>query len=193
MPKVKYDREDVLNSAYEIMKQEGIKNISARKIAAKLKSSTAPIYANFNTIEDLKNQIIKISEEKLREYLNKSHTGREIFDAAVGFIRFARDEKELFRAIFLDASEGFNKLFNETMDRLLKEEVVIKSFPNISYEISKKGIENLWIQIFGYATLIFVNPKSNIEETDEIIENNINDLADYFREIHHLRSIIKED
>ena len=109
------------------MKQEGIKNISARKIAHKFKGSTAPIYANFKTIDELKEEIIEMAEDRFKSYLYRNHVGREIFDAALGFIQFARDEKELFRAMFLDAADGFKELYDETMDFLLQERILIKS------------------------------------------------------------------
>ena len=47
MAKVKFTRENIVNATYDLMKQEGMKSISARKIAKKLKGSTAPIYAHF--------------------------------------------------------------------------------------------------------------------------------------------------
>lgn len=190
MPRVKFTKEDILKATYEIMKQEGIKCVSARKIASKFKGSTAPIYANFKTIDELKNSVIEIAEEKLKEYLYRDYLGREILDAAVGFIKFARDEKELFRAIFLDASDGFENLFNETMEFLLKKEILFKSFPKLSYDEGKETIDKLWIYLFGYATLVFINPNSQNEESDEIISEKITDMANYFREIYEMRKII---
>lgn len=193
MPRVKFTKEDILKAAYEIMKHEGIKSISARKIASKFKGSTAPIYANFKTIEELKNDVIERAEDKLKEYLYRDYLGREIFDAAVGFIKFARDEKELFRAIFLDASDGFENLFNETMEILLKKEILLKSFPNLTFEQSKEAIDRLWIYLFGYATLVFINPKAAEEETNEVIDQKLNDMSNYFKGVYEMRAIIEKN
>ena len=189
MPKIKFTKNDILNAAYDVMKQNGIKHISARRIAEKFKGSTAPIYANFSTIDELKKEVIRMAEEKLNEYLYSDYTGRELFDAAMGFIKFARDEKELFRAIFLDAAEGFSDLFNKTMNSLLKEEIVLKSFPKLSFTQAKDGIERLWVHLFGYATLVFVstNPEN---ETNEVIEDKINGITDYFKEVHSLKEML---
>ena len=189
MPKIKFTKNDILNAAYDVMKQNGIKHISARRIAEKFKGSTAPIYANFSTIDELKNEVIRMAEEKLNEYLYRDYTGRELFDAAMGFIKFARDEKELFRAIFLDAAEGFSDLFDKTMRALLKEEIVLKSFPKLSFTQAKDGIERLWVHLFGYATLVFVstNPEN---ETNEVIEDKINGITDYFKEVHSLKEML---
>lgn len=189
MPKIKFTKNDILNAAYDVMKQNGIKHISARRIAEKFKGSTAPIYANFSTIDELKKEVIRMAEEKLNEYLYRDYTGRELFDAAMGFIKFARDEKELFRAIFLDAAEGFSDLFDKTMRALLKEEIVLKSFPKLSFTQAKDGIERLWVHLFGYATLVFVstNPEN---ETNEVIEDKINGITDYFKEVHSLKEML---
>ena len=189
MPKIKFTKNDILNAAYDVMKQNGIKHISARRIAEKFKGSTAPIYANFSTIDELKKEVIRMAEEKLNEYLYRDYTGRELFDAAMGFIKFARDEKELFRAIFLDAAEGFSDLFNKTMNSLLKEEIVLKRFPKLSFTQAKDGIERLWVHLFGYATLVFVstNPEN---ETNEVIEDKINGITDYFKEVHSLKEML---
>ena len=55
MPKVKFTKEIIVEAAYELMKIEGFNNLSVRKIAKYLKSSTAPIYFNFNKETRYKN------------------------------------------------------------------------------------------------------------------------------------------
>ena len=172
MPRVKFTKKDILKATYDIMKQDGIQNISARKIANKFKGSTAPIYANFSTIE----------EDKLKEYLYGNYSERKLMNGAIGFILFAREEKELFRAIFLDGAKGFETLFNETMESLLKEEVLMVSFPTLTYETAKMAVRRLWYWAFGYATLTCVGSMKN--ETNEEIERKIIDIADQFRKLY---------
>lgn len=180
MPRIKFTKKDIIRATYEIMKYEGIQNISARKIASRLKGSTAPIYANFSTIEELKDEIIQIAEDRLKEYLFKEYTERKLLNGAIGFIIFSREEKELFRAIFLDGAKGFEKLFNETMKILLKEEVLMMSFPNLSYEEAKMSVKRLWYWAFGYATLVCIGSLTN--ETDEKIKEKIIEIGDNFRQ-----------
>lgn len=182
MPRVKFTKKDILKATYDIMKQDGIQNISARKIANKFKGSTAPIYANFSTIEELKDEIIKLAEDKLKEYLYGNYSERKLMNGAIGFILFAREEKELFRAIFLDGAKGFETLFNETMESLLKEEVLMVSFPTLTYETAKMAVRRLWYWAFGYATLTCVGSMKN--ETNEEIERKILDIADQFRKLY---------
>ena len=140
------------------------------------------IIDNFSTIEELKDEIIKLAEDKLKEYLYGNYSERKLMNGAIGFILFAREEKELFRAIFLDGAKGFETLFNETMESLLKEEVLMVSFPTLTYETAKMAVRRLWYWAFGYATLTCVGSMKN--ETNEEIERKILDIADQFRKLY---------
>ena len=76
MPRLKFTKEIVVEAGYELMKKEGFQNVSVRKIANYLKCSTAPIYFNFRTIDELKEEInfekfqdkIKMDLEKVNNY-----------------------------------------------------------------------------------------------------------------------------
>ena len=49
MPKtIIFTREEIIEAAFEIFKQEGMPAISARRIAAKLNCSTAPVYTSLD-------------------------------------------------------------------------------------------------------------------------------------------------
>ena len=137
MPKVKFTKEIIVEAAYELMKIEGFNNLSVRKIAKYLKSSTAPIYFNFNTVDDLKEEIIILSKEKLKKYLYGNYSERKLLNSAVGFVAFAREERELFRAIFLDGAERFKELYDETLNTLLTEEILMVSFPKLTFQEAK--------------------------------------------------------
>ena len=97
MAKVKFTRENIINATYELMKQDGIRNISARKIAKKLKGSTAPIYAHFSNLEILKEEIIEIAKSNFSKYITKEYTDRKMLNVAMGIALFAREENELFK------------------------------------------------------------------------------------------------
>ena len=57
-PKTKYDKEAIVEAAFEIAREEGLGGITARSVAARLKSSVAPIYVNFSTIEELVEAVV---------------------------------------------------------------------------------------------------------------------------------------
>ena len=47
-PAKKFQREDIIRTAYELVKSEGMGEMNARRIAKELGCSTQPIYHNFD-------------------------------------------------------------------------------------------------------------------------------------------------
>ena len=60
MPKKpKFTKEQVINAAYELIKQEGIESFAARPLAKKLNSACSPIFTLFESMEDVKMEVYK--------------------------------------------------------------------------------------------------------------------------------------
>ena len=96
--KRKTQKEDILKASISIISHEGLNALNARKIAKKLGCSTQPlfyIYENMDVLKkDVIDEIVKIFD---REVL-KSETGQlEYKDIGINYIRFAKEEHELFK------------------------------------------------------------------------------------------------
>ena len=52
-PKVKITKEDIINTALSLVRQEGVSAINARCVAAALGCSTQPVFSNFESMEQL--------------------------------------------------------------------------------------------------------------------------------------------
>ena len=75
MPKkVIYTREEIIEKAYEMLKSEGLNQITARTLAKKLKTSPAPIYGHFDSMEVLKDELVKKAREQFLNYIIKNYT-----------------------------------------------------------------------------------------------------------------------
>ena len=57
-PKVQITKEDIVNTALELIRTSGEHAINARAVAAALNCSTQPIFSNFATMEELQNAVI---------------------------------------------------------------------------------------------------------------------------------------
>ena len=144
MAKVKFTRENIVNATYDLMKQEGMKNISARKIAKKLKGSTAPIYAHFSNLEILKEEVIEIAKSNFSKYISKEYTDRQMLNVAMGIAIFAREERELFKSIFL-MGDDFKDLFD-----IVVKDVVDKSKHDERFEgLSEEKIEKIKVRVLN--------------------------------------------
>ena len=99
-PKIKVTKEEIINTALEIVKASGTESINARNIASVLNCSTQPIFSNFKTMDDLRYEVIKKADELCQDYMKQEVEKGEFppYKASgMAYIRFAKEQKELFR------------------------------------------------------------------------------------------------
>ncbi len=100
-PQNKFTREEIVEAAFEIAREEGFSKITARSVASRLNSSVAPIYVNFKTIEELTQTVVRQVFALSEEFLAKQK-GQNLFEnIGKASLAFARDYPVLFRELVL--------------------------------------------------------------------------------------------
>ncbi|MGL4653614.1 MAG: TetR/AcrR family transcriptional regulator [Cetobacterium sp.] len=174
--KPNFSRDEILESAYEILNNENLKEVTARNVAKKLGVSTIAIYSAFKSMDELKNELSKKAKTKLFEYTKRDFTDLSLLNIGIGICLFAKEEKALFRTIFL--REGLPREFtDEIMDDF--RNLIYSGFNNnkeynqFPVDIIEWVIKKGWYFSHGYATLICTGFYPEIEfETfkTEVIE-----------------------
>lgn len=101
MPKVKFEKVDIINVAFEIAKEKGFNGITARDVAKKMGSSVAPIYVNFQTMDELVEEVVK-KVFTLSDLLVARQKGDSLFEKiGRASLEFAREYPVLFRELVL--------------------------------------------------------------------------------------------
>lgn len=103
----KITRENIINGALDVLREKGYAAVNARSVAEKIGCSTQPIYNSFKNMDELKKELSRRAEyehtERVRASLNRNDgTHSRYSDYGVGFVRFAEQEKQLFRWIYLE-------------------------------------------------------------------------------------------
>ncbi len=171
-----FTKEQVYNKAFEIFKAEGIEGISARNLAKSLESSPAPIYSFYSSMDILKHELLENAKQLFLEYVKKERTDLIFLNIGMGICIFAREEKELFRAIFLKESLGKrNEVIREFRD-LIKEEILKDGrFDHLDEEFKIELYLDCWMYAHGFATLIATNYFAEI--SDEFIKTRLMESA----------------
>jgi AcrR family transcriptional regulator len=106
-PKPIFTRDEIVELAFQLVRQHGMKKLSARAIARELKSSTMPIYSSVSSMKALEREVHEKFRGLFLQYATKPWTDNALLDISFGFIRLAKDEKQLFRIMFAtdDATE----------------------------------------------------------------------------------------
>jgi AcrR family transcriptional regulator len=121
-PKKKYSKEQIIDKAFAIAKKEGLNSITIRKVADKLGSSVAPIYVNFDDVDELTAAVIDKTFALSREILNEQNSGKPFKDIGLASIRFAKEYPVLFKDIII-GDNNYLKNYDQNLGKTLIEEM----------------------------------------------------------------------
>lgn len=109
-PKTKISREMILSAAFALTREQGADQLNARSIAEKLGCSTQPVMYNFKTVEEIRGEVYRMADAFHSEYiLPKGREANPLLELGLNYIRFAHEEKHLFRFLFQSNSfSGFS-------------------------------------------------------------------------------------
>ena len=94
--KTQFTAEDVVTAAFELVRQKGLVGLSAPAVAEQMGCSTMPIYSHFKNMQALEDEVIQKAWTLVVEYETRHYTGDRWIDQAMGYVLFARDERNLF-------------------------------------------------------------------------------------------------
>jgi AcrR family transcriptional regulator len=119
-PKQKFTKQEIIIAAFEIAKDKGLDSITVRSVAQKLGSSIAPIYVNFNTVDELIQEVVKKAFEISRQMLTEQNSGHPFRDIGIASIRFANEYSVLYRDLIIN-SNSHMKYENENTDLVIEQ------------------------------------------------------------------------
>lgn len=158
MPTIaKITKEQILTSAFEIVKKSGMKALNNRDLAKKLNCSIRPIYYQFDNVSSLQEELIKKIEKYFFEYLlnDMDETMPEYKQIGIKYIKFAKEESNLFQILFMTknemSTEDFIKKNDENFEKLKK---LIKNSTDLDDENLKIFHTRMWIFTHGLACLV---------------------------------------
>lgn len=160
-PKAKFSREEIIDAAINIVREDGFDALTSRALGTKLGSSARPIFTVFQNMEEVQQEVIITAKQKYREYISKG-LSQDLAFKGVGmeYILFSINEPKLFQLLFMTEQSqipdltGVLPLIDDNYEQILRS---IQS----GYEIDKSSAEilyrHLWIYTHGIATLCATN------------------------------------
>lgn len=165
-PQVNFSREDILNEAFQIVRKEGLQGLSARSVAQNLKSSTQPIYRAFDSMQQLEQAVLnKVKDYAVEYMLRGAETEEPFLNIGLRYVQFAREEKELFKLLYLseNAKGSFDSItgpFHKLLDRMKSDQ----HLQGLDEARLRRILQNMAIFTHGVTTLIWSN---SLEYSDE--------------------------
>jgi AcrR family transcriptional regulator len=153
-PKVKITKEEILSAAVELVRTGGEQSLNARNIASTLNCSTQPIFSNFATMEELRYAVLVQADALYRDYIHREmESGKYPAYKASGmaYIRFAKEEKELFKLLYMRNRDG--EAFSVGAEVDSEMEALVQTQTGLSETEAKLFHLEVWAYVHGIATM----------------------------------------
>ena len=172
-PKKKLTKEAIIDCAFARLRREGYESLNARALATELGCSTMPLFHHFGSMEEIRSAAV---ERAIALYSGYIHQGlaEPIPFKGVGkaYIRFAREEPQLFRLLFMMPDGAIPEL--KTGDPNYSAVAVSAQISlGSTAEQAERIYREMWIFVHGIATLAVTGTTSF---TDEEISTMASDV-----------------
>ncbi len=153
-PKNKFTREEMVAAAVAVVQKGGEEALTAKALAEALGTSTQPVFTCFGTMEALKAEVYAAAEQIFNRYaLAGLQQKVPFFGYGVQYIRFAREEPELYRILFLTKRAG-----NTTMNTMQRMSNAIQPVLMRVYKLTaiqaNRYFRDVWLTAHSLATLV---------------------------------------
>ena len=155
-PKNKFTKEEMTRAALRIVRAKGIDGLTAKTLADELGTSTQPVFTAFGSMESVRQAVYAAA---VRVYDGYTDAGlREkipFFGVGMQYIRFAREEPELYRFLFLTRAQNPACSVMKSMEHLQAHvRPTLMQVYHITAEEADFYFRDLWFVVHSLSTLI---------------------------------------
>lgn len=153
--KFMFTKEEIIAAALNLVRKGGTPALTARALGTELGSSSRPVFGLFKNMEEVQQEVIKAANDLYQSYLKEDmERGKYPPYKASGmaYIRFAKEEKELFKLLFMrDRSQESKEDNKEEIKPLLE---LIQQDLGINEENAYLFHIEMWVYVHGIATML---------------------------------------
>lgn len=172
-PKVKVTKQEIVDATLSLLRERGEEAMNARSIAAAIGCSTQPIFSNFDSLDELQQAVFAAAYDHYYGFLTREmQSGQYPPYKAFGmaYIRFAKEEKQLFRVLFMCDRKG-QKLFpssdfSQSVDMIMQANGICR-------EQAELWHLEMWCFVHGIGTMLAT---SYLSLDTELISSMLTDV-----------------
>ena len=153
-PKARITKREIISTAIILVRENGASSLNARAIASALGCSTQPIFSNFSSMDELQGAVNEYAYQTYLDFIKKEVDSGEYppYKAfGMAYIRFAREEKELFKLLFMCDRGG--KEATPSIDFEQSVEMIMKA-NGLTREKAELIHLEMWTCVHGIGTML---------------------------------------
>ena len=173
-PKVRITKAQILEGAVALVRRCGADALNARELAKQLECSTQPIFSNFENMEQLKLAVVGEAYRmywQLVEQVTEEGKYPTYKSSGMAYIRFAQQEKELFKLLYMRDRSGEHDVADTKADELVQHQ--LQSAMGMSEETAHRFHLEMWAVVHGFATMAATG---FMPLNEDLISNCITDI-----------------
>ncbi len=154
-PKYKYTKEEIVSAALALIRDGGADALTARGLGERLNSSSKVVFGAFSSMEELRCDVMTAANTLYLSYIASDMAKGEYppYKASgMAYIRFAREEKELFKLLFM--RDRSCESINDDEPYLEELYSILMSKFGITREQAQLFHVEMWVYAHGIATMI---------------------------------------
>ena len=155
-PKARFRKEEIVGAALGVAREKGIDAVTAREVARALGTSVGPIFTWFETMEQLKAEVYEGAKGVYRGYVERGLAEPIPFLGVWRqYLRFAREEPELYRLLFLTRPDGIRGGATEALkcSQDMARDSIMRVY-RMDAVTADRFFRDIWLAAFSFATLI---------------------------------------
>lgn len=149
-PKPKFTREEIVDTAFALVCENGMEALSARELGARLGSSARPIFTLFADMNDLKQAVTAKAQERFDAYMKAAEDFTPAYKKrGMQWVKFASENPKLFRLLFMNReqkAESFDEAVRQMPFGMENDIRIIMR----DYHASRQQAEHLFRQMWTY-------------------------------------------
>lgn len=153
-PKAKTNRQQIIDTAFEMVRENGVESLNARNLARRIGCSTQPLFYNFSTMEELLASVIYKANEFYHSYTWQAMSESKYppYKASgMAYIQFSKDERNLFNLLFMrDRTNEKEDVQNASFEEIVS---MLMANYDLPHEEAQLFHLEMWSVVHGIAAM----------------------------------------
>lgn len=154
-PKCKFTREQVVEAALAVTRAQGAEAVTARSVAAGLGASPKVIFSLFRNMEELQAEVLRAADSLYRRRISEGMSSGEYppyKSSGMAYVRFAREEKQLFRLLFM--RDRSSETIGEDRESVRPQLELIEKNLGLDEDAAYLFHLEMWLYVHGIAAML---------------------------------------
>ncbi len=156
-PKPKFTKDEIVQTALEVVSRKGVEALTAKELGCALGSSARPIFTVFNSMKEVQTEVRAAAMRRFERFAEQKLPDMPLFkQVGMRMVLFGAKEPKLYQLLFMQENRNavrFDDVFGELG---ISAETCIQSIQE-AYRLTeaeaKLLFENVWIYTFRIGAL----------------------------------------